>query len=104
MLLVGDAAGMITPLCGNGMSMALHASKIAFEKIDKFLKNQITREQMEKQYKSEWSKNFSKRLRTGRMIQSLFGKPWITNSFISTIKYFPFVIRRLISSTHGKPF
>jgi flavin-dependent dehydrogenase len=28
-LLAGDAAGMITPLCGNGMSMAMHAGKIA---------------------------------------------------------------------------
>ena len=28
-LMIGDAAGMITPLCGNGMSMALHGSKLA---------------------------------------------------------------------------
>ncbi len=33
-LMTGDAAGMITPLCGNGMSMALHGSKIAFDQID----------------------------------------------------------------------
>ena len=35
--MVGDAAGMITPLCGNGMSMALHASKIAATQINLFL-------------------------------------------------------------------
>ena len=29
LLMLGDAAGLITPLCGNGMSMALHSSKIA---------------------------------------------------------------------------
>jgi len=103
-LLIGDAAGMITPLCGNGMSMALHGSKIAFDKIDKFLKKQITREQLEDQYRIEWNKNFANRLQMGRVIQSLFGKTWITNTFISTIKYFPFLIRRMISSTHGKPF
>ena len=38
-LCIGDAAGMITPLCGNGMSMALHGSKIAAESIDGFLNN-----------------------------------------------------------------
>lgn len=103
-LLTGDAAGMITPLCGNGMSMALHSSKIAFEKIDKFLKKEISREEMEKQYEVEWNKIFSNRLQTGRIIQSLFGKIWLTNAFISTMKYFPFFIRRLIRSTHGKPF
>ncbi|HLY68335.1 MAG TPA: NAD(P)/FAD-dependent oxidoreductase, partial [Puia sp.] len=36
-MFLGDAAGMITPLCGNGMSMALHAADIAFHGIDEFL-------------------------------------------------------------------
>ena len=35
-LMIGDAAGMITPLCGNGMSMALHGSKLAAEQIRSF--------------------------------------------------------------------
>ncbi len=103
-LMIGDASGMITPLCGNGMSMALHGSKIAFECVDAFLKNNITRATMENQYATKWNKEFSKRLRDGRLIQSLFGKKWITNYFISIIKYFPFFIRKLIRSTHGKSF
>ena len=45
--MLGDAAGMITPLCGNGMSMAFHSAKIAFEKIDLFLEKKISREEME---------------------------------------------------------
>ena len=49
-LMIGDAAGMITPLCGNGMSMALHASKIAAEQITKFLEGTISRELMEQNY------------------------------------------------------
>ena len=36
MVMVGDAAGMITPLCGNGMAMAIHASKIACEHVVRF--------------------------------------------------------------------
>lgn len=103
-LMIGDAAGMITPLCGNGMSMALHGSKIAFKCIDNFLNKNISRQQMEDVYKKEWSKQFAGRLRTGRMIQRLFGKEFLTNFFISAVKPFPFIIRRLIRSTHGKPF
>ena len=103
-IMVGDAAGMITPLCGNGMSMALHGSKIAFECIDAFLKSNITRSELENRYTKRWNKKFSKRLSNGRLIQSLFGKKWITNYFISLIKHFPFVIRRLIRSTHGESF
>ena len=103
-LMIGDAAGMITPLCGNGMSMALHAGKIAFECINNFLQQKISRQQMEEQYTAKWKQQFAGRLRMGRMIQRLFGKEFSTNIFVSLIKPFPFIIRRLISSTHGKAF
>ena len=55
-LMLGDSAGMITPLCGNGMSMAFHSSKIAFENISSFLNGNIDREQMEINYQMEWKK------------------------------------------------
>ena len=60
-LLTGDAAGSITPLCGNGMSMALHGSKIAFKHINTFLSGKIDRFEMEKRYETEWKNNFSRR-------------------------------------------
>ena len=104
LLMVGDAAGMITPLCGNGMSMALHSSKIAFDNIDLFLSQKINREEMENRYASQWRQEFSSRLRNGRMIQKLFGKVTLTNFFIKSIKHFPFLIRRMIGATHGKEF
>jgi menaquinone-9 beta-reductase len=103
-LMTGDAAGMITPLCGNGMSMALHGSKIAFECIDNFLQKEISRQQMEDSYTKQWKQQFASRLRTGRIIQRFFGKKSLTNLFISAIKPFPFLIQKLIRSTHGRPF
>ena len=104
LLMAGDAAGMITPLCGNGMSMALHSSKIAFDNIDLFLSQKINREEMQNRYASQWRQEFSSRLRNGRMIQKLFGKVTLTNFFIKSIKHFPFLIRRMIGATHGKEF
>lgn len=101
-LFIGDAAGMITPLCGNGMSMALHASRIACKWIDKFLDKAIDREKMEVMYQREWNKEFSKRLFTGRIIQSLFGKEWITNSMVRTLRHFPGIVNAIIRQTHGK--
>ena len=73
-LLLGDAAGMITPLCGNGMSMALHSSKIAMQLMQQFLSGKISRTAMENAYQKEWSTQFAKRLRTGRRVQRFFGK------------------------------
>ncbi len=103
-LLLGDAAGMITPLCGNGMSMALHGSKIAAAIIHKFLKGDINRNILEREYTRTWRATFSKRLKTGRWIQSLFGKAWVTNLFISVMKRSPFLTKALIKQTHGVPF
>ncbi|MEO8765018.1 MAG: NAD(P)/FAD-dependent oxidoreductase [Ginsengibacter sp.] len=103
-LMTGDAAGMITPLCGNGMSMALHSSKIAFDAISSFLNKSITRKEMESQYTRHWKKSFQKRLFAGRVIQKLFGKEIITNKFIGTVKHFPFLINSMVRATHGQEF
>lgn len=103
-LMVGDAAGMITPLCGNGMSMALHGSKIAAGHIHNFLQGNTTREKMEKRYSFQWQRRFANRLKTGRRIQSLFGSIRLTNLFITLIKPFPRLVDVLIRKTHGKPF
>ena len=102
--MIGDAAGMITPLCGNGMSMALHGSKMAAEQIHLFLQGAITREEMEQQYTSQWQQQFARRLKMGRRIQRLFGRTWITNSFISIAKRFPRLVNYLIKQTHGRSF
>ena len=103
-LFVGDAAGMITPLCGNGMSMALHGSKIAASCLEMFFRNLYPREEMEGAYQREWNRVFAKRLRTGRFLQHFFGNPILSNLLISVLKPFPAVIRKFIRKTHGEPF
>jgi menaquinone-9 beta-reductase len=103
-LMIGDAAGMITPLCGNGMSMALHGSKLAVDPIHSFLQGHTSREVMEQQYARQWQQHFSRRLRTGRRIQRLFGRTWVTNLFVTLAKGSPGLVNSLIQQTHGKPF
>lgn len=103
-LMTGDAAGMIAPLCGNGMSMAMHGSKIAFEQITVFLQGKISRNEMEMSYQKNWNRTFKKRLLTGRLIQGMFGKGWLTNYFIQALHPFPSIVNRLIKQTHGEPF
>lgn len=103
-LLIGDAAGMITPLCGNGMSMAMHGSKIAAGLVIEFLRANISRHQMEMQYRKAWKKEFGSRIMTGRIIQRFFGKTWVTNLFIAFMKSTPAFTRWLIRKTHGESF
>lgn len=103
-LLTGDAAGMIAPLCGNGMSMAMHGSKIVAGYIHQFLQGRISRQELEAHYTREWKKQFARRLATGRMIQHFFGKKWLTNGAIRLLQSFPSVLQQLISATHGQSF
>ena len=103
-LMIGDAAGLITPLCGNGMSMSMHASKIAFENIGAFMENKINRIQMEQRYTEQWKRQFSKRLFIGRIVQQLFGGNTSTSLFLKTMNNMPWLAKRLIQATHGEPF
>ncbi len=103
-LLLGDAAGMITPLCGNGMSMAMHSAKIAAGLADDFLKGSITRAQMEQRYISTWQKHFATRTSLGRFVQNNFGKNATTSFFLRTMNTLPFLKTALIKGTHGKEF
>jgi flavin-dependent dehydrogenase len=103
-LMLGDAAGLITPLCGNGMSMALHASKILHELLLAFLANKISRQTLEQHYQQQWHKQFAIRLRAGRVLQQLFGNETMTNVVVATLKHTPFVVKKLISLTHGHDF
>ena len=103
-LLLGDAAGMITPLCGNGMSMAMHSAKIVFENIELCLSGKISRTVMENQYTSQWQQQFGSRTRIGRVVQYFFGGSLSTSVFLRSMNAFPAFSKMLIRQTHGKPF
>ena len=103
-LMIGDAAGMITPLCGNGMSMAMHGSKLAAIEISAFLDNNISRKEMETNYTKNWKKNFETRLATGKLVQYFFGRTWVTNMLVKLMNKSNYLTDKVIHLTHGKSF
>ena len=102
-IMCGDTAGMIHPLCGNGMGMAISSAQIASEEILKFLNNEITRTQLEKNYLRNWNKEFKTRLKTGHFIAWLFRNQNISQIAYSILKTFPSLLPKIIQLTHGKP-
>ncbi len=104
MLLLGDAAGTITPLCGNGMSMAMRASFVASALINEYLDTHITREELCVLYEKRWNELFSKRIKIGYYIQHLFGRNYLTNMSIGLFKTLPSAADKLIRMTHGDIF
>ncbi len=102
--MLGDAAGMITPLCGNGMTMAMQGASILSDFLIAFFQEKINKQQLEKDYQKSWNAHFSMRLSAGRGIQRLFGKEIVTNLAINALKPFPSVRKGLISLTHGENY
>lgn len=104
-LMAGDAAGMITPLCGNGMAMAIHTSKILSGHIVQYCKNESSsRKELESSYAKEWQQQFAARLRVGRQLQNLFGSTFTSNLAVGLAQNFKPLAQYLISKSHGKPF
>lgn len=104
MLMIGDAAGMIAPLCGNGMAMAIHSAKLAAGLVADFSANKITRDQLEKNYTVTWNKHFAGRLWFGRQVQKLFGNEFASNVAVNLAVRSKFIANQIIKRTHGSGF
>ena len=103
-LMVGDAAGLITPLCGNGMAMALHGAALAAAATHEFLAGRCTRPALEAGYERTWQAQFGARLRVGRAVQRLFGGPVLSELVIGGLRHWPGTVRALMRRTHGQAF
>jgi flavin-dependent dehydrogenase len=104
-LMSGDTAGLITPLCGNGMAMAIHSAKLLSELIIQYYHPvHFVRETLEKVYARQWQQLFAVRLWVGRHAQKLFGSSYTSEIGVQLFKYFPPVTRQIMRYTHGKPF
>jgi len=104
MLMLGDAAAMIAPLTGNGMSMALRSATLAAPPVLRFLEDRITRESLEKQYAAAWRRQFSGRLRTARFLQNLLLTPRLGDYLCWMLDTFHLPLGPVISRTHGEAF
>lgn len=103
-LMAGDSAGLITPLCGNGMAMAIHGAKVLSDCIDRNWNGSLDRFSVEYDYVHEWNALFKRRLWVGRKTQNLFGTPLTSSFAVGLGKYARPLTKKLISLTHGRTF
>ncbi len=98
----GDTAGMIHPLCGNGMGMAIHSAQILSELFIRFFNKKITsRQDLEAAYLKAWNRTFQKRLRAGRCLNLFLAKPNLLDLGIPLLKFMPNMLPFIIRQTHG---
>jgi len=103
MIMCGDAAGMIHPLCGNGMAMAIRSAYLASNLIIQYLEKKISRTQVEQNYTQQWRRTFGLRLKAGHFVAYLFRQNWLAPKLLVLLKKFPFLLPKIIQMTHGKP-
>ncbi len=104
-LMLGDTAGLITPLCGNGMSMAMKSAYMACNIIYSNYNNGVfDTKKIVAQYQTLHQRAFANQLKYGRWIQASFGKNIITYLLINFLKNKPNLLQKIISLTHGQNF
>ncbi|MDL5512819.1 NAD(P)/FAD-dependent oxidoreductase [Arenibacter sp. M-2] len=102
-IMCGDTAGLIHPLCGNGMAMAIHSAKIASESIHGYFKNGGNdRLQLESDYETQWKHTFAKRLWLGRQLQAVMLSPKLSNLAMGILTNSPYIVDKMIKRTHGQ--
>jgi flavin-dependent dehydrogenase len=103
-LLLGDAAGCIAPITGNGMSNALRSAWFVNRLIFQFFEGKISRNELEKEYARFWTGQFSTRIKLSRSLQRLAEKPLLSGATIHLFNLVPGLGRAVVKLTHGQPF
>ena len=102
--MIGDAAGLIHPLCGNGMAMAIQSSQILCKLLIKnYVSKTYSSEEIENLYIKEWNATFSKRLFAGRILQKVLLNNRFQQVAQKVANGIPRIVPMIIRQTHGKP-
>ena len=104
LLLLGDAAGTIAPLAGNGMSMGMRAAHTLAGLLPAYLAGSLSRADLEAAYGRAWDARFRRRIWVGRTIQRFFGQPTLTSAVVRGLRLAPGFADALVRQTHGQPF
>ena len=77
-LRAGDAAGMIHPLAGDGMAMAVRSGELAAATLAVAARGELKRADVAPLYAASWHREFDRRLRWSQQLHSLFIVPNLT--------------------------
>ncbi|GAB3638675.1 NAD(P)/FAD-dependent oxidoreductase [Hymenobacter arcticus] len=103
-LMLGDAAGTIAPLAGNGMSMGMNASFLLHNLLEEFLAGRIARAELEQRYTQAWRRLLHLRIAAGRLIHQFFGHAGLTTLAIQALKRLPGLTTQVLKLTHGRSY
>ena len=100
-LMAGDAAGLIAPLAGDGMSIALHSGRMAADHAAASLEGLITAPDLRRAYRRAWRETFAARLRLGRFLQPWMFEPRLLSIGLRLLHHTPALGQYLVQETRG---
>lgn len=99
--MAGDSAGLIAPLAGNGIAMALDGGMLAADYLARHLAGEMSLKTVRKAYPAAWRRRFGLRLRLGQALQPLMLRPASASLALRLINTFPSLGQLLIERTRG---
>ncbi|HEX7358719.1 MAG TPA: NAD(P)/FAD-dependent oxidoreductase [Ignavibacteriaceae bacterium] len=100
-IMVGDAARVISPLAGDGIGMAMESARMLFEIISKYGIDDTNREKIYSFYKKQYEKVFNKRLYTAKLIQGIILNRKSRRLGFGLVKNYPALLPYLIKFTRS---
>jgi flavin-dependent dehydrogenase len=95
-LSVGDAAAMIAPLCGDGISMAIRSGMIAADTILEGLRDDSD---CRARFAARWRREIAPRLRVGGLLHQALQRPWLTRALSVSAVAWPPLVSTLFRNT-----
>jgi len=99
--MIGDAAGMIAPLCGDGMAMALEAADLIVPLAAGLIDDRLPPDVFRDRYQCAWQKTFDRRMQMGRWIHAAAFRPGAAAVLVQACRLLPPIARWLIRTTRG---
>lgn len=99
--MIGDTAGMIAPLCGDGMAMALQAADVVTPLAADWLHGRLSDANFRDGYRTAWADAFGLRMRLGLWANAAaFHDGW-DEALVRAFRWMPPLERWVIRATRG---
>jgi len=100
-LMAGDAAGLIAPLAGDGIAMALAGGALAGRRVRDYLAGDLPGERLPAEYARAWERRFAGRIRLSYRLQALLLHPQWARAAFGVLRAAPGLGRYLVLKTRG---
>jgi len=98
---IGDAAGVIAPLSGDGIGIAMESGKLIADLFQKKRRENLSKKEIEFLFIKEWNKLFSNRMKIAKTIQWFILKKYSRNGGFMLVNSFASLLQYLIKTTRN---